>query len=83
MVLPLHAVVLSIHGMVLPLHAVVLSIYGMVLSLHDVVLSLHGVVLSLHGVVLHSGVINLFDERIVYSPDKDAVCSKRGTTEIL
>jgi hypothetical protein len=25
----------------------------------------------------------LFDERIVYSPDKDAVCSKRGTTEIL
>jgi hypothetical protein len=30
MVLPLHAVVLSIHGMVLPLHAVVLSIHGMV-----------------------------------------------------
>ena len=25
----------------------------------------------------------LFDERIVYSPDKDSVCSKRGTTEIL
>ena len=24
-----------------------------------------------------------FDERIVYSPDKDSVCSKRGTTEIL
>ena len=23
------------------------------------------------------------DERIVYSPDKDSVCSKRGTTEIL
>jgi hypothetical protein len=30
-----------------------------------------------------SGIINLFDERIVYSPDKDSVCSKRGTTEIL
>ena len=28
-------------------------------------------------------IINLFDERIVYSPDKDSVCSKRGTTEIL
>ena len=27
--------------------------------------------------------LNLFDERIVYSPDKDFVCSKRGTTEIL
>jgi hypothetical protein len=27
-------------------------------------------------------IINLFDERIVYSPDKDSVCSKRGTTEI-
>jgi hypothetical protein len=27
---------------------------------------------------LHSGIINLFDERIVYSPDKDYVCSKRG-----
>jgi hypothetical protein len=25
----------------------------------------------------------MFDERIVYSPDKDSVCSKRGTTEIL
>ena len=32
---------------------------------------------------VHSGIINLFDERIVYSPDKDSVCSKRGTTEIL
>ena len=32
---------------------------------------------------VHSGIINLFDERIVYSPDKDYVCSKRGTTEIL
>ena len=32
---------------------------------------------------LFSGIINLFDERIVYSPDKDSVCSKRGTTEIL
>jgi hypothetical protein len=30
-----------------------------------------------------SGIINLFDERIVYSPDKDYVCSKRGITEIL
>jgi hypothetical protein len=29
-----------------------------------------------------SGFINLFDERIVYSLDKDSVCSKRGTTEI-
>jgi hypothetical protein len=26
---------------------------------------------------------DLFDERIVYSPDKDSVCSKRGTTEIM
>jgi hypothetical protein len=25
---------------------------------------------------VHSGIINLFDERIVYSPDKDSVCSK-------
>jgi hypothetical protein len=32
---------------------------------------------------VHSGIINLFDERIVYSSDKDSVCSKRGTTEIL
>jgi hypothetical protein len=31
---------------------------------------------------VHSGIINLFDERIVYSPDKDSVCSKRGTTEL-
>jgi hypothetical protein len=31
----------------------------------------------------HSGIINLFDERIVYSPDKDSVCRKRGKTEIL
>ena len=30
-----------------------------------------------------SRIINLFDERIVYSPDKDYVCSKRGTTEIM
>jgi hypothetical protein len=32
---------------------------------------------------VHSGIINVFNERIVYSPDKDSVCSKRGTTEIL
>ena len=32
---------------------------------------------------IFSGIINLFDERIVYSPNKDSVCSKRGTTEIL
>ena len=32
---------------------------------------------------LHCGIINLFDERIVYSPDNDYVCSKRGTIEIL
>jgi hypothetical protein len=30
---------------------------------------------------VHSGIINLFDEKIVYSPDKDAVCSKRRTTD--
>jgi hypothetical protein len=27
---------------------------------------------------VHSGIINLFDEIIVYPPDKDSVCSKRG-----
>jgi hypothetical protein len=32
---------------------------------------------------VHSGIINLFDERIVYSPNTDSVCSKRGTIEIL
>ena len=32
---------------------------------------------------VHSGIINLFGEKIVYSPVKDSVCSKRGTTEIL
>ena len=30
---------------------------------------------------VHSGIINLFDERIVYSPDKDSFCSKWGTTQ--
>ena len=34
-------------------------------------------------IITFSGIINLFDERIVYSPDKDSVYSKRGTTEIL
>jgi hypothetical protein len=27
--------------------------------------------------------LRLYKERIVYSPDKDSVCTKRGTTEIL
>jgi hypothetical protein len=34
-----------------------------------------------HTKKVHSGIINLLEERIVYSPDKDSVCSKRGTTE--
>ena len=37
---------------------------------------------ALHNIAFYIGV-NAFDERIVYSPDKDYVCSKRRTTEIL
>jgi hypothetical protein len=41
------------------------------------------VLLFMPNSLIRHGIINLFDERIVYSPDKDSLCSKRGTTEIL
>jgi hypothetical protein len=41
------------------------------------------VLLFMPNSLIRNMIINLFDERIVYSPDKDSVCSKRGTTTIL